>query len=62
MTGRQAAALLRRLTAESIPQRPATPPIRPWTAEERDAHWTALCHAVGTPGTPRPAHAEQTAA
>ncbi|MEU3507631.1 hypothetical protein ABZ733_06845 [Streptomyces longwoodensis] len=54
MTGRQAAALLRRLTAETIPQRPATPPRRPWTPEEQDAHWTALCAAVGTPDAKRP--------
>lgn len=54
MTGRQAAALLRRLTAETIPVRPATPPTRPWTDEERDAHWAALCQAVGTPDAQRP--------
>ena len=46
---------LDRLLAETIPSRPAPPPDRsPWTVEEQDAHWAALCRTVGTPGTPRP--------
>ena len=46
---------LERLLAETIPVRPE--PAQPWghwTAAERDAHWAALCNAVGTPGVPRP--------
>lgn len=51
-----------RLLAEAIPTRPE--PAQPWghwTEEQQDAHWADLCHAVGTPDTPRPAHPEQTA-
>lgn len=50
---------LDRLLAETIPTRP--PPHQPthhphhtWTPAEQDAHWQALCNAVGTPGEPRP--------
>ncbi|MGA5670017.1 hypothetical protein ACPCTG_31620 [Streptomyces pseudogriseolus] len=43
------------LLAELIPSRPETTPVRgPWTKAEQDAHWNALCDAVGTPGAPRP--------
>jgi hypothetical protein len=50
------------LMAELIPTRPAPPPkpepppkpIAPWTRAEQDAHWAALCEALGTPGAPRP--------
>lgn len=43
------------LMAELVPSRPETTPVRgPWTKAEQDAHWNALCDAVGTPGTPRP--------
>lgn len=52
-------SLLDHLIDESIPQRPdpapATPPTRRyWTTTEQDQHWNDLCHAVGTPGKPRP--------
>jgi hypothetical protein len=56
---------LDRLLAEAIPIRPANPHRQPWTQADRDAHWAALCRAVGTPGTPRPGqtvNARQTAA
>jgi hypothetical protein len=56
---------LDRLLAEAIPIRPANPHRQPWTQQQQDAHWAALCHAVGTPDTPRPnetATARQTAA
>lgn len=43
-----------RLMAEAIPIRPANPARQPWTDADRDAHWAALCRAVGTPGHPRP--------
>jgi hypothetical protein len=43
-----------RLMAEVIPIKPTNPARQPWTDADRDAHWDALCHAVGTPGTPRP--------
>lgn len=52
---------LDRLLSEAIPQRPDPAPPRPrpyqqyWTPAERDAHWAALCHAVGTPDAKRPA-------
>lgn len=63
MTGRQASALLRRLTAEAIPRRPDGPsPTGPWTTAEQDAHWAALCLAVGTPGARRPGDQPETAA
>jgi hypothetical protein len=50
------------LRAELIPTRPAPAPrlepppkpITPWTRAEQDAHWAALCEALGTPGAPRP--------
>ncbi|MEU3529381.1 hypothetical protein AB0E62_37010 [Streptomyces sp. NPDC038707] len=53
---------LDRLLAETIPIRPAPPPGSPardqtpshWTPQQQDAHWQALCAAVGTPGAPRP--------
>jgi hypothetical protein len=54
-----------RLLAEAIPIRPTNPARQPWTQADRDAHWAALCHAVGTPDTPRPNQtptARQTAA
>lgn len=43
-----------RLLQEAIPTRPANPNRQPWTDTDRDNHWAALCHAVGTPGQPRP--------
>ncbi|MGW5430389.1 hypothetical protein ACWET9_24735 [Streptomyces sp. NPDC004059] len=45
---------LDRLLTEAIPIRPTNPARQPWTDADRDAHWNALCTAVGTPGTPRP--------
>lgn len=54
---------LDRLLLEAIPTRPppAANPDRPppeyvsrWTPAEQDAHWAALCEAVGRPGDPRP--------
>ncbi|MHB9857665.1 hypothetical protein [Streptomyces sp. YIM S03343] len=47
---------LDRLLAETIPTRPPHPPprTRRWTEAEQDAHWAALCNAVGTPGAQRP--------
>ncbi|GHH30050.1 hypothetical protein [Streptomyces rubradiris] len=54
---------LDRLLAETIPIRPQPAPgtqardHQPshWTQAQRDAHWQALCDAVGTPGAARPA-------
>ncbi|MBE1597167.1 hypothetical protein H4687_003296 [Streptomyces stelliscabiei] len=54
---------LERLLAEDIPTRPPPAPStprtstgrRPWTPAEQDAHWQALCDAVGAPDTQRPA-------
>lgn len=50
-----------RLLAEQIPTRPAPAPSAPrpvparsWTPAEQDAHWQALCEAVGTPDARRP--------
>jgi hypothetical protein len=46
---------LEQLLTELVPSRPA--PVvhnRPWTPEERDAHWEDLCNTMGAPGTPRP--------
>lgn len=51
-----------RLMTEAIPTRPkAKPkpepppkPIAPWTRAEQDAHWDALCEAVGTRRARRP--------
>jgi hypothetical protein len=60
-----------RLLTEDVPTRPEPAPPQPrpyqgmWTRTEQDAHWAALCAAVGTPDTPRPnetATARQTAA
>lgn len=51
---------LEALLTEDIPTRIDPAPARPrayqqyWTAEEQDAHWNALCQAVGTPGAQRP--------
>lgn len=53
---------LERLLAETIPTRPTpapsasrpTSPGRPWTREEQDAHWNALCQAVGAHTDTRP--------
>lgn len=43
------------LLVELVPHRPAPTVTRgTWTQEERDAHWAALCEAVGTPGAARP--------
>ncbi|QLJ01491.1 hypothetical protein HZZ00_10965 [Streptomyces sp. NEAU-sy36] len=50
-----------RLMAEAIPIRPVDPNRRPWTQQEQDAHWAALCTVVGTPGAQRPNHTENTA-
>lgn len=54
---------LERLLAEDIPTRP--PPAMPgprrvpaghhWTPAEQDAHWNALCEAIGAPKEQRPA-------
>ncbi|WP_318205350.1 helix-turn-helix domain-containing protein [Streptomyces sp. SCL15-4] len=50
---------LGRIYAEATPTRPAPPPPGShWTPQQQDAHWTALCHAVGTPGAPRPTDTE----
>ena len=36
------------LLVELIPSRPETTPVRgPWTKAEQDAHWDALCEAMG---------------
>jgi hypothetical protein len=53
---------LERLLAEGIPTRP--PPAAPlprrvpaghrWTPAEQEAHWQALCEAVGATGESRP--------
>lgn len=43
-----------RLLAEAIPTRPDRARWVPWTPEEQNAHWKALCAAVGTPDTQRP--------
>lgn len=51
-----------RLLAEQIPTRPAPAEPRPqrvpvghhWTPQEQDAHWQALCQAVGAPREQRP--------
>lgn len=52
-----------RLLTEAIPVRPpAREPGQPWTREEQDDHWDALCDAIGMPGTPRPEPTTQTAA
>ncbi|MBP5913207.1 hypothetical protein F3K34_13285 [Streptomyces sp. LBUM 1486] len=53
---------LERLLAEDIPTRPPPAPAaprtstsrQPWTPAEQDAHWNALCHAVGRPDEQRP--------
>lgn len=43
------------LAAESVPTRPAPAPRPcPWSRQQQDAHWNALCHAVGTPNAQRP--------
>lgn len=50
-------SLLDRLLAESIPTRPApAEPWRQWTTAEQDAHWNALCDAIGQPNEKRPHH------
>lgn len=51
-----------RLLAEQIPTRPTPAPSVPrptspghqWTREEQDAHWNALCAAVGATREQRP--------
>ncbi|MET8826045.1 hypothetical protein ABZX40_13315 [Streptomyces sp. NPDC004610] len=52
---------LERLLQEAIPTRPEPPAPHPrpadapaWTRAEQDAHWQALCEAVGTPDAHRP--------
>jgi len=53
---------LEALLLETIPTRPAPAPgttrqteiARYWTPAEQDAHWQALCEAVGTPDAQRP--------
>lgn len=51
---------LEALLTEAIPHRPDPAPPRPrtyqqyWTQAEQDAHWNALCRAVGTPEAKRP--------
>lgn len=51
-----------RLLAEAIPVRPDAPRYGAWTDAERDAHWQALCKAVGVPDSPRPTMKKETAA
>lgn len=54
---------LERLLAETIPTRPPPAPSTPrpvpaghrWTREQQDAHWAALCEAVGSTTEQRPA-------
>lgn len=64
---------LERLLAEAIPVRPEPAPGSParehapsvWSREQQDAHWLALCRAVGTPDAQRPheqPHARRAAA
>jgi hypothetical protein len=51
-----------RLMAEQIPTRPRRAPkpepppkpIEPWTTAEQNAHWAALCEAVGIRSAKRP--------
>ncbi|MFR9796169.1 hypothetical protein ACL02U_09735 [Streptomyces sp. MS06] len=50
-----------RLLAEDAPSRPAPDRPRPWTDEDRDAHWNALCDVVGTPGAQRPTRPQEAA-
>jgi hypothetical protein len=53
---------LDRLLAETIPTRPPPAEPRPrrfptghqWTPAEQDAHWAALCEAVGATREQRP--------
>lgn len=53
---------LERLLAETIPTRPPPAEPRPrrvpaghrWTRAEQDAHWAALCEAVGATREQRP--------
>ena len=43
------------LLLELVPTRPdPAPPRGPWTEQQQDEHWAALCEAVGTPGAERP--------
>ncbi|CAM5249778.1 hypothetical protein SGLAM104S_01597 [Streptomyces glaucescens] len=54
---------LDRLLLEAVPTRPdPAPPRGPWSEEQQNEHWAALCEAVGTPGAPRPARPEPAAA
>jgi hypothetical protein len=53
---------LERLLQEAIPVRPTPAPTAPrqteithhWTTAEQDAHWNALCTAVGATNEQRP--------
>jgi hypothetical protein len=53
---------LERLLAEGIPTRPPpatplprrVPPGHQWTPAEQEAHWQALCQAVGATNEQRP--------
>jgi len=53
---------LERLLAETIPTRPPpatplprrVPPGHQWTPAEQEAHWQALCQAVGATNEQRP--------
>jgi hypothetical protein len=44
-----------RLLLELVPTRPTVATPGPWTREEQDAHWNALCETVGAPRPARPA-------
>lgn len=35
------------LLAELIPSCPERPALEPWSKAEQDAHWDALCEAMG---------------
>lgn len=46
---------LERLLLETVPTRPGAVPHRgPWSEDEQETHWRALCEAVGTPDAARP--------
>lgn len=50
------------LLLELVPTRPdPAPPRGLWSEEAQEAHWRALCEAVGTPGASRPTRAPENA-